>query len=352
MMNCDRCGDSGTDFAHCEGCKRNFHFECAGTKETTYRKKNKEARAAWRCITCKPNRSGNSTASPVSERDMASVNSDMNSATLKNILDKLSKLDELDKISSQVNDLSKSVTFMSDQYDKLFVELADYKKMCVENSKEILLLKNENQYLNHEMKKMQTNIRKMEQNALSDSVEIFGVKQLENENVKHIVMKIGHELRLPCADNEIVLASRRPQSKIGSRSGNTTKPPAIVVKFNNTSVREKWLEKKRSGLNSNNIVGGVSGDPIFINENLCPAVRELFWNARVRAKKCNIKYVWVKNGVVFMRKTDGEAAKSIQGLDDLPRLPSDALEKAPNTSGVEANDDIARAGAWAGSRLT
>lgn len=336
-MSCSKCGELVTDFIHCEGCGQDLHYECAGIKETLYRKKNKEARLAWRCVGCKPIRSCPTT--PTTEETGSTSAGDLNAATLKHILEKLGKLDELDSISGQVRDLNKSIGFMSDQYDKLFAELTNYKKMCSDNTKEILQLKNENQYLNRQMKKIQVDMRRLEQNALDDSIEIYGVVPKDNENVKEIVMKIGQELRLPCAENVIVHVSRRQVPKFAKKTGNNARPPAIVVQFTSKLIREKWVEKKRTGLNSINIVGGASGENIYINENLCPAVKELFWNARVSAKKCNIKYVWVKNGAVFMRKNDGEPVKTIQGLDDLPRLPGDTMiVKEASLTGVTGDD--------------
>lgn len=116
--------------------------------------------------------------------------------------------------------------------------------------------------------------------------------------------------------------------KIPNKATNP-RPPAIVVQFRNVNISGQWKEKKKTGLISNNIVGGTNTDNIYINENLCPALKELYWNARVRGKRCNYKFVWVKNGQVFMRKSEGAAVLMVNGLDDLPRM--EELEKAPGS---------------------
>lgn len=100
------------------------------------------------------------------------------------------------------------------------------------------------------------------------------------------------------------------------------RPPAILVRFTNSTKAEAWLAKRNTGLTSHNIIGkeGSLTSKIFINENLTLTNRELHWNARVCAKKLNFKYVWVKNGRIYMRKEENSTVIPIKKLEDLPKM--------------------------------
>ena len=49
-----------------------------------------------------------------------------------------------------------------------------------------------------------------------------------------------------------------------------------------------------------------NGKRVYVNENMTPHYRQLFWRAKNYAKENNIKYVWFKNGKVLMRRSDEE----------------------------------------------
>ena len=78
--------------------------------------------------------------------------------SLNIIMQKLTKLDTIESVVStskqDLNELKKSVEFMSAQYDDLMKELVQYKKMAENNAKEIGRLDNQNQFLHREVKKL------------------------------------------------------------------------------------------------------------------------------------------------------------------------------------------------------
>ena len=71
---------------------------------------------------------------------------------------------------------------------------------------------------------------------------------------------------------------------------------AQAIKFNKANPSDK--------LNSFHIGLGGNKQPIFVSEHLSPTNRVLHAAARHKAKQLDYKFVWVKQGKIFMRKTE------------------------------------------------
>ncbi|CAG4985231.1 unnamed protein product [Colias eurytheme] len=59
---------------------------------------------------------------------------------------------------------------------------------------------------------------------------------------------------------------------------------------------------------------------IYFNERLTQENRHLFRAARQQTKASGYKYCWIKNGVVYIRKQEGNPAIAIKKPEDLHQL--------------------------------
>lgn len=89
-----------------------------------------------------------------------------------------------------------------------------------------------------------------------------------------------------------------------------TKIPPIIIRFNDRSERDKWVSKRTA----------LKDEHVYINENLTRLQRWLFWNTEDCAREMNYKYVWMKDGKIFVRKRDGAAAIRIDDESDLNKI--------------------------------
>lgn len=107
------------------------------------------------------------------------------------------------------------------------------------------------------------------------------------------------------------------------------RPRSIVVQFNSVKIRDEYLAASLSfnknkpikdKLNSSHI--GLEGEKtaIFISEHLSPTNKALHAATRAAAKEKGYKYVWVKNGRVFARKSDDSDYIFIRNTDSLSKL--------------------------------
>ena len=56
---------------------------------------------------------------------------------------------------------------------------------------------------------------------------------------------------------------------------------------------------------------------IFINDELTALNRNLLWNAKIKAKEHNWKYVWIKDGRILAKKNDADRPIYIRKLSDV-----------------------------------
>lgn len=89
---------------------------------------------------------------------------------------------------------------------------------------------------------------------------------------------------------------------------------AAVVKYNKN-------KEKVNKLNSNDL--GIAGprSSVFVSEHLTPTNKYLHAAVRKRAKEANYRFVWVRNGRIFVRKSEEDAnvilIRNLKCLDKL-----------------------------------
>ncbi|KAL4715123.1 hypothetical protein ACJJTC_012170 [Scirpophaga incertulas] len=141
-----------------------------------------------------------------------------------------------------------------------------------------------------------------EQLNVKRELEIVGVPEQLNENLTHVVMiaskKIGVDLQMTDLDEVRRVGTKNPKN-----TTNRTVSRPIVVKFLSKIKRDDVLSayKGRRKLTSEDLVPGSSSS-VYINERLTAQNRQLFREARTRAKMQNFQYCWTRNGTVFIRK--------------------------------------------------
>lgn len=254
---------------------------------------------------------------------------DSNDQVLMDISSKLQKLQKLDSITADLKDMKIALDFMSQKYDELLNEFEHLKYTNISQNKEINHLKSENQKLHQSLKNTQDHINLLDQYSRRENIEIQGINCEPNENLNQVIGELAQGLKLPWNEDIVVAAHRVGTQRQKNRSDS--RPPTILVRFTNRKFCELWLAKRNTGLVNKNVIKGGSEAKIYINENLSPANKELFWNARMKGKALSYKYVWAKNGAIFMRKDDGQPAKRITELQDIPGYKSTLSETTQQT---------------------
>ena len=175
-----------------------------------------------------------------------------------------------------------ALTTITKQNEKLIVQERRINQLEAENGK-----------LKENFKELSSNFNRLDQYGRRRHLEIHGIQERHNEDLRSIVTNIGKTLQLPVNDIDVV---HRLKTKVKKRS-------PIIMTFISRTSRVAWIIKRKTGLVSNNIVGGSDDQPIFINVNLTKFNKDLFWKCRLFKKLKGFKYCWVNpKGDIYLKK--------------------------------------------------
>lgn len=181
----------------------------------------------------------------------------------------------------------------------------------VELNKELAILKKENLNLKETVLKQKADINLLERQILENTVSIHGIPESKDENITNIVYNISSIADVKLTTSSVVKAFR----KKGNLNG---KPGQIIVKFSTSVVHDLLIEKvKRKGLKLADI--GVKGnnEQIYVNHEMTQLEKSIFFEARKIQKNKNWKYVWEKNGLIYVKKEEGSQAIRINSIEQL-----------------------------------
>lgn len=223
---------------------------------------------------------------------------------------------ELAPVKEQLKELKDSVQYMSNQYDDLIKTtdaiVDDYRN-----------LKTECHQLRSTVSVMAARMETMEQYLRESNIEVQGIPQNKNEHLVNIIEKIADVVSLKLNDNDILKCTR-----VASINKENKKPRTIVVKLRSTRCRDEFYSavarfnksNPNNKLNSSMLgIGGI-GSPVYVSEHLSPANKSLHAAARAKAKQLSYKFVWVRNGRIFMRKNETSNFIHVKNNEVLERL--------------------------------
>lgn len=264
MLLCDVCNEEifDGDDIKCNKCKLFLHFNCAGFRETNFRKLSVANKNKWYCLNCKDSFS--------------------NSSVETNKENKLPMDKDCSHSDKLLMELKESVKFMSGQFDNFNLKLQDIIKIVNDVSKENKEIKEENQKLKNEMSICNKKINYIEQKLLENHIEIIGVPEEDNEDCSKIVKEISMALGVTiCVENAF-----RFRSKIHNKKGKIV---AVMKNYENKKSLMDMTRKKK--LKANNVNSKWKDEGIYINNYLTQTNSNLFYKTRMYAKENNYKYI-------------------------------------------------------------
>lgn len=263
-----------SDIIDCDICKASFHIKCVNVsvdEMNAIKRENKE----WNCKKC------------------AEVS--------KN---------EYQKIIITLNDMS---TFMRNRFDEIQIAINCINVLKDENE----ILKSENLNMKKRLSLIELQLDKIEESSCSNVVEIFGIPENQNEDVRAIVKKVCDSgLGMNVNDTQILNCFRTNSNKKEVKSNR------IMVFCQNKELRDEIVKRghdKKNSLFAKNF-GFTSNEKVYINESLTTFKRNLLFKANEIKKNGKCKFVWVRDGNIMMRKNEGERILYIKTCSDLDKV--------------------------------
>ena len=148
------------------------------------------------------------------------------------------------------------------------------------------------------------------------NIEIHGVPEFNSENLYEIVASIGNAIGFEICKGDVDIVHRIP-------SRNKSIPRPIIVKFINRWKKINFMatKNKRFDIRSSSIGFVGSDSPIFINDHLTPKMKGLLRRAKLLRGK-GYKFVWCRDGKIFVRKTETTQVMTIKSVEDIDKLES------------------------------
>lgn len=139
---------------------------------------------------------------------------------------------------------------------------------------------------------METRINKLEQQMISRNIEI---KNIINKEISplDVVKTIGSSINVEIKDEDIIKAIRLKKIEFMSKIVKHRIDSNVI---NNNSFNNKF---------------------IYVNDQLTFENRRLLWIAKTKAKEANWKFVWVRGGNIYARKTENSPLFAINSTTDI-----------------------------------
>jgi hypothetical protein len=306
-MSCKTCNKSlrsgNAIEVSCSTCKSKFHHYCLGLKPDEGKcisEKNK----TWNCKVCKSSVGTISTAESAIDESPTLEESQV-IKLLKEMKEEIKRMEfqlgnSIERCHTDVEDVLRKVNVQEKQLN-----------ICLEKIEsqalEILSLKEEN-------KSLHRSLSHLEQYSRTNCIEIQNYPVAPNEDLVEIVKEISKALDHPISEQQIDNCHRLP-----SRRENI--PPPIIVKLVRHIDKEGLLKKRRIKRDfSTRHLGLTSDSPIYINESLSLERRKVLAAARRIKNEKQFKYLWIRNGKILVRKSEGQSVIVLEHLTDLHKL--------------------------------
>ncbi|CAH1646776.1 unnamed protein product [Spodoptera littoralis] len=326
---------SGSRYLKCDTCTKLYHYACLSIKESP---KKSGSRKSWKCPTCVSStpRISRSDSTPIKSVSTIRANKRQATEALSPVLPEFNKDDirsiiqeiikqelrdmlkqinlnitntiyrELAPIKEEIQELKKSMDFINDSFEDIKKEQNQSRENMIKMNIEV-----------------QGRLNSLEQQSRMCNLEIQCVPENKRENLFSIVTQLGRVVNCNIKEQDIMHCSR-----IAKANTTRARPRSIVAQLATPRIRDHMLasvnkynkNNPQNKLNCSHL--GFAGEkfPVYVAEHLSPANRALHAATRIKAKEMNYKYVWIRNGKIFVRKTEGSdyiLIRSVNGLEKI-----------------------------------
>lgn len=252
-----------------------------------------------------------------------------------NLSDVINLLNEMrqenkNQITKLETDLGNSVENCHETIEELKRTVLTQTESLKKYEKMVETMLDENKKLHLRIKELERREDESNQYSRINCIEINGVPESQNEDVLQVVKNVGVSLGVTLTEESVDACHR-----LGPKRANEDRPRGIIVKFTRRMIKEEVLRKRRIKRNLNTHDIGYTDRPaevIYLNESLTKIRRELYKEVRTLKKVKGFSFVWVRNGTILVRPSEGARVITVVTMDDvekLQELPTAACSAGP-----------------------
>ncbi|XP_073947382.1 uncharacterized protein [Choristoneura fumiferana] len=343
-LTCNGCSHTidSRRFLKCSLCNNHFDLICANVSEKRfYNIMSIEHRESWKCKVCREvdntksvTTQGSDIAHDIGTRSRSKLNTQsasspnlaQNTSSAAPAIELLSEMRllreevkaaraDMLEFRSTISGLSTAVNLCNQRVDDLSERVE-----AIERQQPANVLPDASIF-EEKIASLMQDINDRDQDLLQNDVEVAGVPEGKNESAMHLALSIFIKLGVQLEERDIVSAERAGPLRVAREGGGgAPRPRPLVVRLARRAERDRLLAaaRVRRGATTEGITSAVT--TFYINERLTKANRILFYKARVEASSRNWKYVWTRDGNIYVRKEHGSPRHRLRSEIDLTKL--------------------------------
>lgn len=295
---------------------------------------NNERKSGWLCPDCKSKRPKNDNsntpirdvtgdgAANVTRRPTKVIQPNyVTEDTLRSVLREELTATIKDLIAVELRGLRDEVTSFKSSLEFFDMQYTDYEKKLKEKSVIISDLEKANVSLTSTVHDLTSRLSLVEQHMRESNLEINGIPEHKTENLPSTILQLSKAVDSTLTDEEILHVTR-----VAKMDKDSDRPRAVIVKLRSQRHRDavlaavsKFNKKKadENKLSSHHLGYGGPRVPVFVSEHLTPENKSLHAATRKLSKELGYKFVWVRNGRIYIRKDEDAQAIYIRNRESL-----------------------------------
>ncbi|CAG4930209.1 unnamed protein product [Colias eurytheme] len=307
-------------FILCLKCNKKYHFACMSLDDKLF---NSEMKAVWSCPDCVRSipRSNKNDNTPI--RNISTTRGSKRQALNSPPMDPEHSLIIRDSVREAVDEAIKEN--MKEMFSKIHDNIrAAIVKEFKPIKEELSQLKDSMNFINSSYEEFKRDkINQSEQQLRQNNVELQCVPERNNEDLVKIVNNLCTTIQSNINEKDILHCTRTAKA---NRASN--RPRSIIIQLSSAKVRDDLLastskynkSNPQNKLNSTHL--GISGasSPVYVSEHLSPANKAIHAATRIKAKDKGYKFVWIRNGRIYLRKNEGSELIFVKSLDILNKI--------------------------------
>ncbi|XP_077990997.1 uncharacterized protein LOC144453647 [Glandiceps talaboti] len=233
--------------------------------------------------------------------------------TLVLVMEKLEYISqEISSLKHGQTTLTTSMDFINEKFENLLYRISELE----ETNKN---LEKTNTELRNRITTLEIDANQQNQYSRRNNLEISGIPERENENTDDITLSVLRNINPGISIDDIDVTHRI--GKVQSPTlPHTARHRPIIVAFTNRRSRNAIYDQRRKikDISTENL-GYSTKNNIYINENLCPAARQLQGKVNNARKKSGYRYLWTHNGRIYIKRDQQARSITISNEADIAK---------------------------------
>lgn len=330
---------------NCSLCTNVYHISCGQIPDTVF-KAIENGTSDWRCLSCR-NKAG--------RKSMVLDSTEVNDADSDDVaIDQTNLNTAIKKLQQNMNSLRQNYQASMDSMITMNQQLTDLQSIVTtvnEHDNKIKILVKDNHTMRTAIIILTICLDNIEQSNHRNKVQLNGIPETVGENLHTIVINVGNKMGIKLFNDDIIEVKRiQPPRKLttgtinnqvsdtaDTSSSSIVPPPANIADANSVDVDKSIYGSVfitfKSSHKRNEILTVFRKLPekelffdndkkfkIYFTEYLSSNRRRLFTKAKLFAKLNDVKFVWVNNGNILMKKREGEKVVRINSQTDFSSI--------------------------------